>query len=381
MSPNNLLNSINLHLPDILDGWGKYRAAVPATRYRLTVGGWKWDYELARKPFAFIWPRKRPGQVGTSPGTLADDVPGELRALLRMQFEKKYDAYVTPISDGNYFYLLVDDLAGEAGLNRLIDAGYRPSWVAETSPGNYQATLIFPRLNPSVDLDRWPSLLELERLAGNKIVREINCRQKFGDPEISGIVHPQRLPGFANAKPHPTNLTGFKYGVEKNDGTWSMWRVRIVRAEFQLCGKTQQMFLDALSAILGKGHRAEARKRIHGGGEGGVTLETSPNAAKLVRWHYADVLKRAKQTALSANWSSVDFMVACRMRVHGFSAGETAYAVSFESRNARPAVAKNKHHNFDRYASDLASIVFALPEDAPEILRLRPYVKFWPPAV
>lgn len=226
--------------------------------------------------------------------------------------------------------------------------------------------------NDQISLD-W-----FEKKAGDKITRSIN--REFGDPKISGISHPQRLPGFANAKPYPENpLTDFKYGTKSEDGTWNMWRVRIVRAEYQLCEKTRLMFLDALSAQMESGRRAEVRKSRPGEEEKGVTLVSSPNAAKLARWHYVDVLRRAKLTPLSANWSAVDFMVACRLRVQNFSAGETAYAISQESPNARPAGNNHHQYNFPKYAGEVAAAVFILPDNAPQISRLKPYLQFWPP--
>lgn len=146
MTPEKIRDGMTLHLPDIISQWERYRLAVPAARYRLTLGGWKYRGDNKIDLFAFVWPRKPRGQKEASPGTLADDVPVELKAVLRMHFAKNYDCYVTPLPTPEYFFLLVDDLAGEAGLNRFLDAGYCPSWIAETSPGNFQATLIFRRV-------------------------------------------------------------------------------------------------------------------------------------------------------------------------------------------------------------------------------------------
>lgn len=113
----------------------------------------------------------------------------EVRALLpylSAQNARGRDVYLTPLDEAQHF-LLLDDATPDS-LEAFLASGYRPALVQESSAGNVQAVLRVAR-EPGPD----------EQRAANALLGEINTR--FGDPKISGAIHPFRMAGFSNRKP------------------------------------------------------------------------------------------------------------------------------------------------------------------------------------
>lgn len=111
---------------------------------------------------------------------------GDLIPYLSRQNVLGRDVYLTPIDDSRH-YLVVDDMTPDSKAG-LMDAGYRPALIQESSAGNRQAILIAPKATGPQE----------QRLA-NQLVGQLN--RQFGDPAFSGVVHPFRMAGFSNKKP------------------------------------------------------------------------------------------------------------------------------------------------------------------------------------
>ena len=86
-----------------------------------------------------------------------------------------------------WYIILIDD-ARRQNVSRLLDDGYKPAVVLESSPGNYQCLLTFPKARTLFD-----------REISNRFTRALN--RKYGDAKLSGAVHPHRAPLFENRKP------------------------------------------------------------------------------------------------------------------------------------------------------------------------------------
>jgi hypothetical protein len=107
---------------------------------------------------------------------------------------EKLDWLASENAKGHHIYIrpsglsqltLIDDLTRNS-LKRLIDTGYTPACVVETSPGNFQAWL----------KHAW-SLTAQEGTVAAKILAE-----RFGgDPNSADWRHFGRLAGFTNPKP------------------------------------------------------------------------------------------------------------------------------------------------------------------------------------
>ena len=96
---------------------------------------------------------------------------------------KGHHIYIRP--SGLSQLTLIDDL-NRNSLDRLIDTGYTPACVVETSPGNFQAWL----------KHAW-TLTAQEGTVAAKILAE-----RFGgDPNSADWRHFGRLAGFTNPKP------------------------------------------------------------------------------------------------------------------------------------------------------------------------------------
>lgn len=95
-----------------------------------------------------------------------------------------YDIYVTPI-DPDHHYILVDDMRDDA-MKQLRADGFEPCLVQQSSHDNWQAVVKVPKhIN--------------EQKQANELVVELNRR--YGDPNLSGVMHAFRMAGFSNKKP------------------------------------------------------------------------------------------------------------------------------------------------------------------------------------
>ena len=177
---------------------------------------------------------------------------------------------------------------GEAG--RFIRDGYRPAVVLESSPGNYQAIITVPKLGTAHDKD-----------VGNRLSDALN--REYGDPKLSGAIHPHRAPGYENRKPKH----------QREDGSYP--EVRLLKAERRECVKAL-----ALSSQIDAEYQRQAALKAQ-------QPERSKAKARLgacsgqrqrdrrYQRHYRDVIKR--QRGGEVDLSRVDSMIAVRMRVTG----------------------------------------------------------------
>lgn len=101
----------------------------------------------------------------------------------------RYDIYVTPI-DKKHHYILVDDMRMSA-MFAMQSTGIKPCLIQETSDDNYQAVIKIPKEIITLGEDA-------EQSAANQLVENLN--KSYGDPKLSGVVHPFRLAGFSNKK-------------------------------------------------------------------------------------------------------------------------------------------------------------------------------------
>ena len=119
--------------------------------------------------------------------------------------------YFTPLS-GLKPHILIDDMGSEKVIQLLKDSS-KPAGFLESSPGNYQCILTFPKFHGDFD-----------REIGNRIAVILNKR--YGDANLSGTVHPHRALGFEDRKPKH----------QREDGTFP--RVSLSYAVRQECQKT-----------------------------------------------------------------------------------------------------------------------------------------------
>lgn len=179
----------------------QYHEAVGADRYRVTAIRLR---ENGTKS-AFVLDKRGGSSVGFTTREIAWRM-GEMQRLER----RGENLYYTPLSVKRH-HILIDDLSADK-LQRFLGDGYKPAVVIESSPGNYQAVLNVPKLG-----------LPNEQDVANRLCRVLN--QRYGDPNLSGAIHPHRAPGFANRKPERQRVDG------------SFPEVRLAYAEARECPK------------------------------------------------------------------------------------------------------------------------------------------------
>ena len=109
---------------------------------------------------------------------------------LKYQNTQGFNIYVRPVWP--HTMTLVDDLADEAILTMQAE-GFEPSFIVETSPGNFQAWL--------------DNGAEMDRRVATRVARLI-ALHFGGDPNSADWRHLGRLAGFTNRKPKYRDAQG-----------------------------------------------------------------------------------------------------------------------------------------------------------------------------
>lgn len=292
----------------VREAFERYHSAVKADRYRVTA--------IHQDGRAMVLDKKDGVTVGFTPTELIAHLPEMHRLSIRGEH-----LYYTPL-DADKHFVLVDDMSSES-LGRLQAAGYQPAIIQESSPGNFQALLVIPKLGD-----------ERDREVGNRLVRQLN--QEYGDPNLSGCVHPHRAPGFANQKPKH----------KRSDGSYPV--VRLLQAQRVECSQAlasaRQIAaeLDRQSSV----RRSPARLSTKSG-------TANPAAAiDAYRIHYRDLTRRPGRNDLSR----VDAMIAVRLRVTGHAQAEIEAILLAGAPSVRT---DSNHRNWQDYAHRTAAFAFS----------------------
>jgi hypothetical protein len=308
-------------IPKQLTQFEKYHEAVNAERYRVT--SIKMHTDGSKK--TFILDKQNGETKGFTPQEIEQRTP-EMQRLQR----RGENLYYTPLSATKH-HILIDDM-DRSKLERLIKDGYQPATVLESSPGNYQAIITLPKLGTPHDKD-----------VGNRLAEFLN--KEYGDPKLSGAIHPHRAPGYENRKPKH----------RREDGSYP--EVRLLKAERRECVKTL-----ALSSQIDAEYQRLAS-------EGPQHKEPTPRAAVEVaaatgstldayQRHSQDVLQRQKGGKVDL--SRVDAMVAVRMRVTGHSQADIEAAL----RQCAPTLReKPEGRDWNDYAQRTARYAFGAAGD------------------
>ena len=299
-----------------------YAEAVGAERYRVTSIKMQAD---GRKQ-TFILDKKDGITRGFTPQEIEQRTP-EMQRLQR----RGENLYYTPLSDKKH-HILIDDMNREK-LERLIRDGYQPAAVLESSPGNYQAIITVPKLGTAHDKD-----------VGNRLSDALN--REYGDPKLSGAIHPHRAPGYENRKPKH----------QREDGSYP--EVRLLKVERRECVKAL-----ALSSQIDAEYQRQAALKAQQPerSKAKPALElaaASGSAIDAYQRHYRDVIKR--QRGGEVDLSRVDSMIAVRMRVTGHDQAAIEGAI----RQCAPATRqKDEGRDWNDYAQRTARYAYSAAGD------------------
>jgi hypothetical protein len=297
-----------------------YHDAVGAERYRVTSIRMKDGDKMT-----FILDKKDGITRGFTPQEVAQRTP----EMQRLQ-KRGENLYYTPLSE-NKHHILIDDMSQET-LEKLIQDGYKPAAVLESSPGNYQAIITVRRLGTAHDKD-----------VGNRLAGRLN--QEYGDPKLSGCIHPHRAPGYENRKPQHM----------REDGSYP--NVRLLKAERRECVKALGLSAQ-IDAECQQQNEQKAQQPEHAQRPGQEIAAAAGSAIDAYQRHYSDVLKRQKGGEVDL--SRVDSMIAVRMRVTGYSQGDIEGAL----RQCAPATrSKDEGRNWNDYAQRTARYAYSAAGD------------------
>ena len=296
----------------------RYADAVGAERFRVTSIKMQSD---GRKQ-TFILDKKDGVTRGFTPQEIEQRTP-EMQRLQR----RGENLYYTPLSDKKH-HILIDDMNREK-LERLINDGYQPAAVLESSPGNYQAIITVQKLGTPHDRD-----------VGNRLSDALN--REYGDPKLSGAIHPHRAPGYENRKPKH----------QREDGSYP--QVRLLKAERRECVKALALS-SQIDAEYQRQAAAKAQQQTLSKAKPALELAAaSGSAVDAYQRHYRDVLKR--QRGGGVDLSRVDSMIAVRMRVTGHDQAAIEGAI----RQCAPATReKDEGRDWSDYAQRTARYAYS----------------------
>jgi hypothetical protein len=319
--------------PNVLAEFDRYHAAVGAERYRVTAIHMSGDGQKK----AFVLDKKDGVSLGLAPRELR----ARTREMLRLEARNE-NLYYTPLSTTKH-HILVDDMSREK-LERLVGAGFKPAVVLESSPGNFQAVLTVAKLGTPYD-----------REIGNRLSLFLN--REYGDPNLSGAIHPHRAPGYTNRKP----------SRQLPDGSYP--EVKLLRAEARECDRS----LAFCRELLAEREAADARGRSNPPVAAPPSAEPAATAVAAYYEHLRDVTARFGGD--SANYSRVDSMIALRLRATGHAPDDIAGALERCAPTIRPPE-KQGSHQWQDYAR--RTVAYALgPAGDQQLEKTRRYHEQW----
>ena len=307
----------------------RYLAAVNADRVRVTCI--RMEPEGGRQVFILD------KQDGATRGFTPEDMQAHLPEMLRLQ-QRGENIYYTPLSEKRH-HILIDDMTRES-VEKLYADGFRPAVVLESSLGNYQCVLTIPKLQSPYNRD-----------VGNRITERLN--KMYGDPKLSGCIHPHRAPGFGNLKP--------KHRCE--DGSFP--KVKLLAAEKRECAKALELSRGIEQEYAAA---AKARQDAKPARSSGVVMRPGEVTAAYYA-HYENI----RQHLAMEDLSRVDAMIALRLRATGHSQAEVMEAV----RLCAPTIRENKEgRDWQRYAERTAAYAFGVAGDL-ALARNEKYFEHW----
>ena len=143
------------------ENFERYAQAVAADRYRVTCIKMEEDGKGKK---TFILDKKD----GVTKGFTVDELKRKMPEMLRLQARGE-NIYYTPLSERKH-HILIDDMSKDS-VNKLMQGGFQPAALLESSPGNYQCLLTIPKLGTEFDKD-----------VGNRLTEQLN--RMYGDPKL-----------------------------------------------------------------------------------------------------------------------------------------------------------------------------------------------------
>lgn len=295
------------------EGLEAYDRAVKADRYRITAFYTGSD----GKPRAFVFDKDKSSSA-PSLGYTYEELKKEIWKIEREDRRSK-NIYVTPISEKTH-HILVDDLSREA-LKKMVDAGYRPAVIVESSTGNYQAIINVLKLDAKSDKE-----------LSNLLMKKLN--NEYGDKNIQGAVHPHRVAGTHNHKPSRKLPDGSQPEVKLIYSAKEKGYCRKAHMDAAaILKELQKMDRERKARLMRSAPRREEGKNV--------------TAYEAYMSHARDIM--AYRSGANSNLSVVDSMVAVRMYVTGWSVSEIASAIEAGAKEIRGEAGRYKH-NWPDYA-------------------------------
>lgn len=306
-----------------VDAWHMQCMALDAPTYRLTLVD---RVKRDGRDRTHNYGKGKEGAPETfyTPKQVEDLIP-----TLRGLNARGFDVYITPIDPAAH-HILVDDVR-PAALAKLKADGFTPCLVQASSANNLQAVIRVPRVQRKD-----------EQSIANALVVDLN--KAYGDPELSGVIHPFRMAGFSNKKEGKRNAF-----------------TRVLEAVGAFCDKATSLLATLRSKIdseaanrVAEASRADRIARIQK-----PVARTGYNAL----FEYQAQARWLLKNNPNPDWSRIDFGVACEMLKKGHAPDDVEAAL----REGSPALADRKHDVEGYLARTMEAAQRMAGQPAPEV--------------
>lgn len=317
----------------------QYAEAVQADRYRVT------SIKLSDNggPLVCILDKRNGKTIGFTPPEVIRHLPEMLRLQARGE-----NIYYTPLSESRH-HILIDDMDMEK-LQQFIGDGYQPAALLESSPGNFQAIITIPKLGIPRDKD-----------VGNRLTERLN--REYGDPKLSGCIHPHRAPGFENRKPKH----------RREDGSFPV--VRLLKWARRECAKTLELSrqIDAEQPTQATVTKPLRKPPTAGAGRGVSPPPLGAGGQDACAAYYAHLKDLRQRFGGQDDLSRLDAMIAVRMRITGHHQAAIEDVIYQCAPTIRPS---DKGRNWIDYAQRTARYAFSA-EGNYQVATLVRYKRQW----
>ncbi|WP_165076943.1 MULTISPECIES: TraI/MobA(P) family conjugative relaxase [unclassified Desulfovibrio] len=274
---------------------------------------------------------------GESRGFTAEELLRRMPEIVKLA-RRGENIYYTPLSEQKH-HILIDDV-GPKKVLQLQKDGFKPAVFLESSPGNCQCILTFPKFQGVFDRD-----------ISNRLTVILNKR--YGDPKLSGAVHPHRAPGFENRKPKH----------KREDGTFP--RVSLSYAVRQEC---QKALIEARKIEQAFTTAQQQRER-----QANLLPSLAAQGTASLQQAYFKHWEDIREHITIEDFSRVDAMIALRLRSNGHTQPEVEETI----RACAPAIRERRAgRNWQRYAERTAAYAFGYAGDR-EMERNTRYRELW----
>lgn len=249
---------------------------------------------------------------GTKERFYSADEVASMAAWLARKNTEGFNVFVTPMPTSDHWFILIDD----CDLPALIRDGFRSVLFQQSSSSSSQAVFLLSSRHA--------------KPVANRLFRALNG--KYGDPSISGLIHPFRLCGFTNRKP--------KYLGTGGPGLYPFVRLLQSTPEAGCCSHLDRLATQAAQDVALFSEERSGSGRAGFASPSSLEVDPTPLQPELAEFA-ARFYSRSREMYPQPDWSRIDYSFCCSCRKRGILQQQAVAAIcthspSIQTRKSNP---------------------------------------------